>query len=253
MSSTNLFAIAKKNPQAAIKVFFFPFAGSSGSVFHQWAKQMHAKVEVSVLQLPGRGHKLDDDLYFEMNGLVDDLLPEVIDQLDRPYVFIGYSLGAKIAFELANRLGQIGFPAPLVFMPIASPAPHIPRAEDPIHTLPDTEFIERLRDYQGSSSEVLDDPEIMKLLIPGIRADFSILEQYEYSTAPQLNSKLSLFGGVDDEAVSLGDLQAWSEHFRELGQCKTYPGGHFFFDKSLRPLLDDINGLLEKEISFYGL
>lgn len=253
MSSSNLFWLVKKNVNAAVKVFCFPYAGGSITLFQQWAKYLHPKAEIIVLQLPGRGEKLDAELYTDMNSLIDDLLPEIIEQLDRPYVFIGYSLGAKIAFELACRLRLIEFPAPLLFIPIASPAPHIGRSDPPIHALPDAEFIERLRGYQGTNGNLLDDPEIMKLLMPGLRADFSILERYKFMEAPRLNSKLGVFGGIADPAVPLVHLQAWTEHFAEVTTCKTYPGGHFFFDQSLTPLLEDINDLLETEISYYSL
>ncbi|ACE84610.1 thioesterase II family protein [Cellvibrio japonicus] len=246
-----LLAVVKKNPNATIKLFCFPYAGGSAAIFQQWSRYITANVEVICLQLPGRGDRLDDDLYREMEPLLDDLLQEMMPCIDRPYVFLGYSLGAKTAYELARRLQALEFPVPGLFFSIASPAPHIPRASAPIHLLPDDQFIHRLREYQGASDDVLDDPDVMQLLLPGLRADFSILENYRYTDATKLKTKACLFGGADDMAVPYGHLHAWAEHFTGSVESRVYPGGHFFFDTSLQPFLQDINVLLNTEIALY--
>jgi medium-chain acyl-[acyl-carrier-protein] hydrolase len=52
--------------------------------------------------------------------------------------------------------------------------------------LPEAEFIERLRQLQGTPEEILHCTELLHLLLPLLRADFEVCETYQYNAAEPL-------------------------------------------------------------------
>lgn len=62
MTSATVFgswiACRKPNPQARLRLFCFPYAGSGPSIFRTWTDDFPADVEVCPVQYPGRGTRL---------------------------------------------------------------------------------------------------------------------------------------------------------------------------------------------------
>jgi medium-chain acyl-[acyl-carrier-protein] hydrolase len=48
----------KPNPAASLRLFCFHYAGGSAQTFHAWSANLPPTVEVGMVQLPGRGHRL---------------------------------------------------------------------------------------------------------------------------------------------------------------------------------------------------
>lgn len=213
-------------------------------MYMPWLNLLDASIEIVFVQLPGRGVRILEKPYADISILLHDALTEIIPLIDGPYAFFGYSLGAKIAFELMLRLNEIGFPLPVHFMACASPAPHLPRKVAPIHALSDQEFIAKLSAYKGTPRELLENEEMMKIFLPVLRADFAILEKYRISRCDALGNKLSIFGGESDGEVALADLLAWETQFKFPARCTLFPGGHFFISESGTLLTDEINKIL---------
>ena len=94
--------------------------------------------------------------------------------------------------------------------------------------LPRDEFIEKLREFDGIDEGVLQHAELMDFLLPTLRADFMFCETYQYVKEEPLGCPLTVFGGAEDEHVSLSDLGAWRE--QTMGRCRVrmFPGDHFF-------------------------
>jgi len=112
-------------------------------------------------------------------------------------------MGALVSFELARLLRKRG-DRQLSHLSIAGrSAPQIPDPEPPIHALPEAEFVEKLRRYNDTPSEVLEDAELMQLFLLILRADFELIETYVYKNEPAFDFPITAFGGLSDfEAVS---------------------------------------------------
>lgn len=216
-------------------------------MYTPWVNTIDKNVELICLQLPGRGGYIFDTPYSNMNELLNDALEDLIPFIDRPYIFLGYSLGAKIAFELMLRLKEIGFPLPVHFVAIASPAPHLPRRTPHIHHLPDDELVKSLAAYQGTPKELLYDKDLMELLLPAIRADFTLLEKYRCTSQDVVPTTLSVFGGQLDKDVEEEELSAWKKLFAHTYSFELFPGGHFFIKESESLLLKAVNALCAQE------
>ena len=229
-------AFRKPNPQARLRLFCFPYAGTGASIFRTWANGLPADVEVCPIQFPGRGTRLMETPFTQLPPLVQALAQALVPLLDKPFAFFGHSLGALVGFELARQLRRQSGVQPVRLFVSADRAPQIPHRDRPIHALPEGEFLAELRRLNGIPGKVLEEVELMQIMLPILRADFAVYETYAYSTEPPLNCPISTFGGLQDHRVSRGDLEAWRDQTSGSFSLRMFPGDHFFWNTT-QPLL----------------
>jgi surfactin family lipopeptide synthetase A len=229
-------ACRKPNPQARLRLFCFPYAGTGPSIFRAWSDGLPADVEVCLVQLPGRGTRLMETPFTRLSPLVQTLAQAMVPLLDKPFAFFGHSLGALVAFELARQLRRQAGVQPVRLFISADRAPQLPQRDRPIHALPEAEFLVELRRLNGIPGRVLEEADFMQSMLPVLRADFAVYETYVYSTEPPLNCPFSLFGGLQDHRVSRGDLEAWRDQTNGSFSLRMFPGDHFFLNTT-QPLL----------------
>jgi medium-chain acyl-[acyl-carrier-protein] hydrolase len=207
-------------------------------------------VEVCPVQLPGRESRLREAPFETPEPLVkaiaDALQPHFAGL---PFVFFGHSMGAMLSFELARELRRRGQTLPLHLFVSGRRAPQIPDLEEPIHALPEPEFIVKLRELNGTPEEVLQHAELMKLLIPVLRADFSVNETYEYTGEEPFDFGISCFGGLGDREVSRDDCAAWKEQTRGRFRLRMLPGDHFFMHSAKDMILESVARDLAETLS----
>src|SRR5207245_9018778 len=126
--------------------------------------------------------------------------------------------------------------------------PQLSKSEDPIRGLPEVEFVGRLRALNLTPEAVFQDPELLSLFLPVLRADFSIWETYKYSDGEPLNCSISAFGGLEDRKLKLEVLQQWQVHTRGQFTTRMLPGGHFFLHGSQGLLLRFIGEDLKRTL-----
>ena len=174
--------------------------------------------------------------------LVDGLLPAIEPFLDRPFIFFGHSFGALVAFELVRHLRKCSLPQPDMLIVSGCRAPHLPDHNLSLHGLPDAEFLEALNGFNGISSALLEEPELLDLFLPVLRADFESFETYVYETESPLNSHIMALGGVHDPRVQREELEAWASQTTSLFQSEYFPGDHFFINSAREAIIPSITG-----------
>ena len=242
-------AYREANPRARVRMFCFPYAGGGASAYRGWGGVLPADVEVCPVQLPGREGRLREAPFDRPEPLVQAIADALQPYLaDRPFVFFGHSMGAMLGFELARELRRRGQTLPLHLFVSGRRAPQVPDDNDPIHDLPEAEFIEKLRELNGTPEEVLQHAELMKLLSPVLRADFAVNETYVYKEEEPFDIGISAFGGLGDKEVAREDVGAWKEHTRARFRVRMLPGDHFFIhgnkDMVLEALARDLVEIL---------
>lgn len=233
-------------PQAPWKLFCFPHAGGGASFYRRWQTALPDHLELCLVQPPGREERLSDEPFTRLSGLVESLLPQLIPEFDRPFLFFGHSLGGLVAFELTRALQRQQRPIPEHLFISACRAPQIPDLNPPIHRLPDDKFIARLRQFNGTPEAVLNRPDFMQQILPGLRADFAILETYFYASSAPLPCSISVFGGEHDPQASKADLEAWEHQTQNLFQLRLWPGDHFFLIEQYPALLEIVARSLDR-------
>ncbi len=218
----------KENPEARLRLFCFPYAGGSAAAFRGWQQAFPASVQVVPVQPPGRGERLSEPAFKHLPEMIQALGPALYPYLKKPFAFFGHSMGGLILLELTRWLRRTGGPMPVHLFVAGRRAPQLPYDEPLSYNLPEPEFIERLRQLNGTPQEVLDHPELMQLMVPLLRADFGVCETYQYKSEPPLNIPLTVFGGVDDVEVSKEKLEPWRAHTTSSFWLHRFPGDHFF-------------------------
>ena len=215
-------------PQARVRLLCLPGAGAAPAMFRSWSDQLPDGVEVCAVQLPGRGTRLREAPYTAMAPLADALAEAVRAEPRLPTVVFGHSLGSVVGFELADRLCGTPEHAPLSLVAAAHRAPRLGSAGLPGHLLPTQQLLEGLAGPGGVPPEVLARPELLKLALPSIRADFELDFTYRYQERPPLPIPVSVFGGLGDRGVTEPELAAWSTHTTAGFRLRRLPGDHFF-------------------------
>jgi len=223
---------------ARIRMFCFSYAGGGASTFRGWSEEL-PDVDVWAAQLPGRETRVGESPVRRMPALVDELYDAITEHLDMPYVLFGHSMGALVAFELARRLRRAGRPQPLHLFLAAFRAPQLPNPNIKIYHLPD-EVLTTVLEKEGTPARVLGNKELMRALLPTLRADFELCDTYEYRAEPPLRMPVSVFGGHQDVRVSRSDLEPWRRQAAGPFRLAMIPGSHFFLHSAQDLLLDEI-------------
>lgn len=234
------FVCYQPDPRADLRLFCFPYAGGDAAIYRAWPDGLPG-VEVVAVRPPGRGSRFREPPFTRIVPLVSELAGAVQPLLDRPFAFFGHSLGALIAFELARELRRRNDKPPGQLIVSGSDAPQRIQTHKSVHALPDAEFIENLRQLDRTPSEVLANQELISLLLPMLRADFSLLETYAYAEEPPLGCPILAVGGQQDERVRPDGLQAWADQTSEGFSLEMLPSGHFFLNASQALLLQVIS------------
>lgn len=240
------FVVPRPNPDARIRLFCFPYAAGGVGTYIEWHRTLHPLVELVAVQPPGRGPRRSEAPHRTMGALIADLWPWILPMLERPYFLFGHSMGSRVAYALALRLRDAGKRMPAHFIASGSRAPHLSSHKRNTYDLPDAEFIESLRELNGTPEEILANPELMQLLMPLLRADFEIAELHRADPDIPFDFGASVLGGTADTHVLLDDLNAWQVHFRRPVQVDMCEGGHLFVDESPATVIGVINGLVDR-------
>lgn len=227
-------------PDARLRLFCAPYAGGGASIYRQWPQALPETVEVCAVQPPGREQYIAKTPFTNLPDLVTWLGTEISPWLDRPYLLFGHSMGAFICFELARHLRLLGKPQPERLYVSGARAPHIPDPHPSMHQLNDTAFRHELHQLEGTPDAILQHAELMELLLPLLRADFSICETYTYHDEAPLTCPLSVFGGSNDPRVPYQHLVAWRQHTQSAFQVRVLEGRHFFIHSAAQNLLNTL-------------
>jgi medium-chain acyl-[acyl-carrier-protein] hydrolase len=144
----------------------------------------------------------------------------------------GHSMGAIISFELARELRRRHFTAPRRLFLSGRGAPTVASREQPIFNLPEESFIEEVRRLNGTPQELLDCPESRQLLLPVFRADFEMVDTYDYHPEEPLSCPITAYGGLQDTDVPVESLRAWKEQTSASCNYRVFAGDHFFIHDS---------------------
>lgn len=140
------------------------------------------------MELPGTNSRLREPKVSHMQTLVGQVaagLRPYLEPGQPPVLLWGHSMGAWIAFELARAMAApgSGLQPPARLFASANRAPSLAgREHNPdhhvMHQLDDSSFWRVCEQRYGPNPD-LEHPALRKLLLPGMRADFRLLETYE--------------------------------------------------------------------------
>lgn len=189
---------------------------------------------------------MKEKAHSQLQPLAQSLATALTPYLDRPYAFFGHSMGALISFAVTRELRRNGAPSPVHLFMAGHRAPQLPPRQAPVYHLSDDEFLAALRQLGGTPAEVLENRDLMELMLPTLRADFTLCDTYRYGEEAALDCPITALGGIGDSEVTRADLEAWSSQTTGPFALRIFPGDHFFLRSAEFELLQVIARQLQE-------
>ena len=220
-----------------IRLFCFACSGASAMAFAPWRAALPAWLDVQPVELPGHGWRGDEPLQVDMHALAVSLADELAPMINGPYLMLGHSIGGVVALEVAHALVALGVEPPGALIAVASTAPGQRDGNPDARPMSDDELIAELHRLDGTPRAVFDDPEMLAMVLPVLRADFLLGDRYRPPQRSPLPCALHVFGGRDD-SVAVSALTTWEAECSGPFHLEMCTGGHFFLHRQRADFLE---------------
>ncbi|TCS95751.1 thioesterase II family protein [Hazenella coriacea] len=231
-----------------IKLYCFPYAGSSASMYLQWKKHLNS-VEVCPVELGGRGRRFSEPLFKDLDLIVEDVYMQMREEIDQtPYALFGHSLGSLIVDRLAIKILEKGHTPPQILFFSGRKPPHLP-ADQIRHHLSDDELKKELIQMGGVQPDLFENEELYHLFAPIIRADLQAAETYDH-TEPRIpfDIDLVILNGLNDHLVKIETVEDWRDYTTTTCHIHHFNGGHFFIRECEQEVLQVVQEALQAKM-----
>jgi medium-chain acyl-[acyl-carrier-protein] hydrolase len=229
-----------ESESAPLRLFCFPFAGGGTLLYRSWMEALKPHAAICPACLPGRESRLNEPAIGRMEALLEALAREIEPHLSTPFAFYGHSMGAIIAFELARLLQRNGRPLPRALYVSGARAPQFRLGHQPPPEPSDSELMEQLRKLEGMPREVLENPALLGVAMPALRADTRLYRNYVYQPGRPLQMPVYAYGGTTDPNVQRRHIEAWKEQTAGQFTSREFAGGHFFIQSAQKDFLESL-------------
>jgi surfactin synthase thioesterase subunit len=232
-------------PDAGVRLLYFPHAGGSASFGAPLSRALAPSIEVVALQYPGRQDRRTEPFIDDIPSLADAIVAATQGIDDRPLAFFGHSMGAILAFEVAQRRQRTGATMPVRLFASGRRAPSTTR-EEKIHLSDDDGLVAEMRRLAGTDLSLLADEEVLRMILPAMRADYRAIETYEWTPGPTIDCPITVLVGDDDPKTTVDEADGWRRHTTGEFTMRVYPGGHFYLGNDGLGVVDAVReGLAE--------
>ena len=189
-------------------------------------------IQLEAILLPGREARFREPAHARMTSLVAALADALAPGLVGRYALFGHSMGALVAFELTRELRRRDVPLPETLIVSGRRAPDLVSEEPQLHVLPDQAFVAEIQArYGGIPRMILDEPELMALFLPTLKADFAVFETHRHVPEPPLPCALAFYGGDADPQSAPAASAGWSSLVAGPTRRRLFSGGHFYLNE----------------------
>ncbi|MDW7695041.1 SDR family NAD(P)-dependent oxidoreductase [Flammeovirgaceae bacterium SG7u.111] len=215
----------KEAPQ--MYLYAFHDAGGSSSLYDTW-EDLHPKIELRAIELPGRGARLNDPTFTDIKQISEVIASEINEHSKGlPFAFFGHSMGGLIAFEVVRTLRNRAQKQPFTLFTSSTPALFSYNRLDYRDQMAEEELISR---FPHLSSDRIKDENLRQDLIKIMRTDLGLISSYLYENKQPLNLPIISLRGMEDESVSLSQIELWSKETKASHETIERPGGHRYVE-----------------------
>lgn len=229
---------------AGLRLLLFPPAGAGGTIFRDWPGLLPRDVAAQVVTLPGRLDRWAEPARTDFPTLVAELWAELEPELDeRPYAFFGHSMGAMLAYALAQAIEGDGGDGPVLlaasaWAPVGFATPTVEHARQP-----EPGLVEWLRATGSLPEEITADPAALAVVLPALRADLELCAGYT-DTGAELTCPVVTYSGRSDPLLAPGAMGSWAGRTAEHLGHREFPGHHFYLTDHALTVVADLVGAL---------
>ena len=162
------------------KVFCFPHAGGGGHSFQHWSEPaLEQGMELIRIDYPGTQQNSCKKLRaISIQELAKKLLPRIVEEMDRPFIFFGHSMGGVVAYEVSRIMYERGLPQPGGIIISSVPPPNYPQQHTTLSNLNDEDFVTQAYGNGWFPKEALHNKELTSIMLPKLRHDIAMYEHY---------------------------------------------------------------------------
>ncbi len=230
------------------QLFLLHFAGGN-CYSYDFIKGSLKDFNLFVLELPGRGRRLNENLLKDFDLAAHDIYRQLTQKLNSsPFFIYGHSMGAYLALRVSKMLEKSGT-SPAYIIVSGNAGPGIGDGKKR-YLMNHEDFVGELRKLGGVPDELIENQELFKYFDPILRADFEITEKNELGNEPAVNVPLYAIMGSREEKVD--EISNWGRFTRSRFNYEVLEGDHFFIYK--HP--ERIAGLIKEccsTVTFYQL
>jgi medium-chain acyl-[acyl-carrier-protein] hydrolase len=234
------------NSSASTRLYCLPYAGGSAAIYRQWHGGVLSGLDIRPIQLPARGRRISERPFERLLSLVAELADALNG--DHPFALFGHSMGAIVAFELAREFRRRGHIGPVHLFVSGASAPQLAPNRPPRFRLNRAALIAELRKLGGTPDGVFDNDELLELILPALRADFALMDTYQYQAEPPLSCAISAFAGEQDDEAESARVLEWRAQSTRPFRFRELDGDHFF----LRSHCDAIRAAVSTDLEMNG-
>lgn len=245
---------SRESSGPTVQLYCFPHAGGAASSFAPLApalaRRNSPQVEVIAVQYPGRHERFGEPCIEDLRELADQAAAELHPHTGGPFALFGHSMGATVAFEVALRLERAGRD-PLALFASGHGAPGLQTGPPPAH-LDDETLLANVRRLGETDPRLLGNQDLLALVFPAIRADYTAVHGYRFREDSALRSRVSALIGESDPQVSHADARAWARHTSGPFDLKIFPGRHFYLRHHTDELADYVTRIMARALAGRG-
>ncbi len=231
-------------------VFCFPYAGGSSNSLLPLSEVGDLSANLHLATLPGRGRRFGEPATSDISVLVNGFCDAIERIAPQRFVLFGHSMGGILAFEVARALRRRRNRfKPVALVASGVSAPHLFAREEKEHryNLPRDEFVDYLRELEGTPPELLEHEEALDVMLPTLRRDFELCDNYRFVMEAPLSVPIVVLSGVDDHHVQGKKVTDWSLHTTAGCRVHRFSGGHFFLNDHWEEIGSLLGELLQAE------
>lgn len=206
--------------------------GVGASLFTNFLLQPPAGYEIFAVQTPGRENRSDEAVAQSVDHLVDEIVPQIGPLFDRPVVIWGHSFGGIVAREVIRRLRESTGCEPMHLLVTGTIAPHLIKSWQNREVILKSAVTENSPEYLMSLSRYVDDPELLKAILPGLRRDYPLLMPYQFENITPFEFPITAFAARQDEVVYCEEVEEWRQHTSGGFELIEVDGDHWFLNRN---------------------
>lgn len=232
------------SPTARMRLFLLHHAGGTAASYAAWPALFPADIAVQAIQFPGRHDRPGEQPFTRIESLVDALSEALSDELDeRPYALFGHSMGGLIAYRVAVALS--GCDHGPVLLGVSGFGRGFRFAEIPDEHATDSEVIARMRKLGVLPDPVSAHPELLRMLLPTLRADMALCLDYR-DDGVGLDCPIIAYSGSTDPLIEPGTMIEWRTRTDTFLGAIEFPGAHFYLDDHAVAVATDLGRRLQR-------
>ena len=229
----------RPRPDARVRLVCLPHAGGNAAFYRPWTDLLPPTVELAAVQYPGRLDRMTEPPVPDMPTMVRTLTAVLLADSRLPLAIFGHSMGAAIAFEVVSRLErQHGVEPVRVVLSGRQPPEH--HRSETVDVEDDDALWAEVRRLGGTTDDSLDSDAIRAFALPGVRADYRLIDSYAPVRRPPIATPITALVGDADPEVSVAEAGDWRRHSTGGFELRVFSGDHFYLVARRTAVISDV-------------